>query len=378
MKWLVEKLESGVGVRLLSDCNILCHIVYGWTESKGRWIHMTIVPFSSKFQDAIVKTFTIPVEFLTDEERNLVFEKEVPNSSTEPSGSTGTNDRKADWSTLILCHACGAGNPVNATECIRCKKKLLPLVGFPPSVPTSPEQSKTSHSQDDETDALRALGLLGSIKILDLTDHQLLNSEKHPFRRKLWRWLLMPLCIVCLVFLVILLSIVIVKNTGVIIGGIISITIIGLLFKGVNYLIETQDLREARRDERNEERAKRERRKKQIQMNNDIEEIASAVKEQISSQEPIENVLPKINTKGYEYEAIAKAISSADSLKEAEKGRLFNNMEPDFISHILNYFNDSEKITILRYMNPGKREDVLMRFSLSKRSQLSEALNKKQ
>ena len=139
-------------------------------------------------------------------------------------------------------------------------------------------------------------------------------------------------------------------------------------------------MREPKREERNAERAKRAGIKKQIQLNKDVEVITSAIKKLVSSQKPIENFLPIINTKGYEsvvsvnYEAIAKAILSVDSLKETEKGRLFSNVEPDFISHILNYFNDSEKITILQQIEQGKRDDVLMRFSLSKRSQLREAL----
>lgn len=74
---LLKKLESGEGVRLLSDCKILCHIVYGWTESKGRWIRIAIVPFSSKLPDELVKTVVMPVEFLTAEERNMVFGTEA-------------------------------------------------------------------------------------------------------------------------------------------------------------------------------------------------------------------------------------------------------------------------------------------------------------
>lgn len=43
--------------------------------------------------------------------------------SAKFSDATGTSSKKADWSTIIVCDDCGAGNPVNATECIRCRGK---------------------------------------------------------------------------------------------------------------------------------------------------------------------------------------------------------------------------------------------------------------
>ena len=129
-------------------------------------------------------------------------------------------------------------------------------------------------------------------------------------------------------------------------------------------------------DEGNVERAKRiaERaeRKKQIHLNEDIEKISSAVKKQIDSQKPLENILLNIHIKNPE--AVAKAISTIDSLKDTEKGCLFNNMDIDFISHTLHYMKDSEKTAILQQLEPRKREDVLMRFPLHKRSHLRDAL----
>jgi hypothetical protein len=156
-----------------------------------------------------------------------------------------------------------------------------------------------------------------------------------------------------------------------VIGLIIALGFAVYLF----YLIETEDLREVRRDEKNKLLAQKESREKQIHLDKNAEEIANIIKEQISSQKPIENILLKINTKRYEYEAIAKAISSLNFLKEAERGRLLNNIDTDTISQILNYLSDSEKITILQQIDPRKREDILMRFPLSKRSRLRKDSN---
>jgi len=74
---LLEKLDKNTIHRGL-DCKILCHIVYGWTETSGRWVHMAIVPFfSSELPAELEKTVILPDEFLTDDERSLVFGKEA-------------------------------------------------------------------------------------------------------------------------------------------------------------------------------------------------------------------------------------------------------------------------------------------------------------
>lgn len=289
------------------------------------------------------------------EEAVKKMEKALPINSHQPVIYPDRLNGTADWSTIRLCHECGAGNPCNAVECIRCKKPL----------PQASKPTPTRHLTSAEI-----------ARILYKVGYQFPKSRKPSFGLKLWRWLyrwlLKPFCIICLVLIIILLSVagivLIVKNVHIIAGIIVFGLVFFLLIMGVNYLIETQDLREAKRDEKYAERAKRVRRKKQTQLNIDVERITSAIKKQLDSQELLENILPNIRTKNYE--AISKAVSSMDSLKDTEKGCLFNNMDPDFISHALTYFKDSEKITILQQIEPRKREDVLLRFSLPKRSQL--------
>ena len=122
-------------------------------------------------------------------------------------------------------------------------------------------------------------------------------------------------------------------------------------------------------DEGEAERMQRAETKKRVQLNRDIERITMLINRQLSSRGPLDNILPKISPG--KCEAIAKAISSIDSLNEADKERLFYNLGPDYIATILYYFNDSETEGILQQMEQRKRDDVLMRFPLQKRSRIS-------
>ena len=137
------------------------------------------------------------------------------------------------------------------------------------------------------------------------------------------------------------------------------------LFTIVLYLYHLWDEGEAEREKINIQRAEI---KRQVQLNRDSEKISMSINRQLSSRGPLENILPKISPG--KCEAIAKAISSIDSLNEADKVRLFYNLGPDYIATILHYFNDSEIEAILQHMKQEKRADILMRFPLQKRSRI--------
>ena len=114
--------------------------------------------------------------------------------------------------------------------------------------------------------------------------------------------------------------------------------------------------------------------KKRIQLNKEVERITNVTRKKIKRNTPIENILPIIRIK--DYEALAKAISTMDFIKDEDKGCLFIKMDPDFISKVLAYFSEAEEITILRQIERKKREEVLMRCSLYKRNRIESVLKK--
>jgi tetratricopeptide (TPR) repeat protein len=123
-------------------------------------------------------------------------------------------------------------------------------------------------------------------------------------------------------------------------------------------------------DERKAEQAKKDMRKKEIHLNKEVERVTNVIREKIARNTPIENILPNIRIE--DYETLAKAISTIGFFKDIDKGCLFKNMHPDFISKVLTYFSEDEEITILRQIEQKKREEVLMRYALhsSKRQRL--------
>ena len=274
---------------------------------------------------------------------------------------------KTDWSKIIACHACGAGNPINATECIKCKNKLF--------LPEQHVPMKPHVSQKDLEERKARISAIARFRprttaviSLDLTQA---SSKK-----KWWQKLLIACLIICSVSIVILLlivgSILVVTNIYKIAVFILAMLLFGGLAFVINYLIENADIREAKRDERNAKQAKKEMGKKQIHLDMEVERITNVIRKKVEKNKPLENILPNIRTK--DYEALAKAISTIDFIKDTDKGCLFKNMSPDFISKVLANFSEADEITILWQIEPEKRQDVLFRCSLSKRNRLESVL----
>lgn len=51
-----------------ANCAFFYHIIYGWTEKGGTWIHMAMIPIKRPSSIMIV----LPVEFLTEEEQRII------------------------------------------------------------------------------------------------------------------------------------------------------------------------------------------------------------------------------------------------------------------------------------------------------------------
>jgi hypothetical protein len=270
--------------------------------------------------------------------------------ATEPLKTSGSQTNEiCDWSRIIPCHACGAGNPCN------------------------PSSLRLTPTEIDMT--LYNVGF----------QYQLPVSGKHSFKRK-WRHRLEFFFLISLVLIVIssvLFALIqIVKNIDIIAAtipvalvvvlGVLALGFVWpLLGKGISYLIENAAIREARREEKYKER---ERKNKQIHLNKEVERITNVIKKKIEKNKPIENILPDIRTK--DYEALAKTISTIDFIKDTDKGCLFKNMSPDFISKVLVYFSEANEIAILRQIEPEKRKGILFRCSLSKRNRIESILEK--
>lgn len=355
--------------------NPRCH----WLHFQFFWNGTNFLVQFTLFPNKDVLDFTpmyhLPTDLLSDEDAQNVARnemqkapciKEKPEDASMKSKTIHQTSRDtADWSTTIHCHDCGAGNPVNATECIRCKKKLF-----------LPEQHVPMKPHVSQKDLEERKARISTIDRFRLRTNAVISPDltQASSKKKWWQKLLIACFIICSVSLAILLllagSIFIVTNIYK-----IAVFILGmLLFSGValiiNYLIETQDLREAKRDERNAEQAKEDMRKKQTHLDMEVERITNVIRKKVEKNKPLENILPNIRSK--DYEALAKAISSTDLIKD--KGCLFKNVNPDFISKVLTYLSEADEINILQQIEPEKRKDILFRCSLSKRNRLESVL----
>lgn len=306
----------------------------------------------------------------TEENQN-----ELRSNGPEPLKTSGLQANKVyDWSNIVSCQECGAGNPVNATECIKCKKKLSLR---------EPDSAKSLTLTKEE-----------NAKIVSMLNHQFLkipNIEKQvrldlssleieQFKNriepliepetKFLQWLYQHRLFLSVIFLFVLLLAVFIFREN-----LFKITIIALVIAGFIAfvsVIESEDIREAKRAERDAEQAKKDMRKKQTHLDMEVERITNVIRKKVEKNKPLENILPKVLSK--DYEALAKTISTIDFIKDTDKGRLFKNMSPDFISKILACFSEADEITILRQIESEKRKDVLMRCSLSKRARLESAM----
>ena len=90
------------------------------------------------------------------------------------------------------------------------------------------------------------------------------------------------------------------------------------------------------------------------------------------SDQCLEDILPSAHTS--DHEAVARAISSIDSLTDVDKARLFERKSVDFVSRVLAYLTEAEQIAIIQQIEGKRREDVLMRYSLSQRSRIKSQL----
>jgi hypothetical protein len=155
----------------------------------------------------------------------------------------------------------------------------------------------------------------------------------------------------------------------------VSITIAvitGILF--LSSMVESEDMREEKKTERDSKIAKKEMRNKQKHLNMEIERLKNLISKEVESNKPLENILPAVRPT--DYEVLAKTISKIDFIKNTDKGLLFKNMNPEFISKVLAYFSEADEINILREIEPEKRNEVLLRYSLSKRAMLESNLKK--
>jgi ribosomal protein L40E len=281
--------------------------------------------------------------------------------------SVAKSNETDDWSRIALCNECGAGNPGNATECIRCEKKLSLRAQHSSAKPVTPRE----------------------IVFVSGISNRVLFRGKKSSKKKWWQNLSGILLItfkVCLSIVllggVILLLLggvaLIAANIYKVMAFIVFLVVGSLLFAGfaymVNYLIESGDVRAAKRDARIAELDKKDMRKKQIRLGKEAERIAGVIKKKIGRNKPLESILPKMRTR--DHEALAQAISAIDFVKGTDKGLLFTRMDSDFISKVLTYCSESDEIVILRQIEPKEREYVLLRCSLSKRQRIESALKK--
>ena len=132
------------------------------------------------------------------------------------------------------------------------------------------------------------------------------------------------------------------------------------------------DIWAAERAKKDDEKARRHFKKREMRLDKNSESLKSSIKRQIDHGTPVESVLTSIETR--DYEVLARAVSTIDSIKDTEKGVLFKNMDTDLIFHVLSRLTEVEQIVILRQIDRSRREDILMRYPLSKRARLISAL----
>jgi len=72
------------------NCSVFYHIIYGWTQKSGTWMHMTMIPIKRPSPIMIV----LPVEFLTDQEERTI--------CVRTSSSRGFAARLLRWLRLML------------------------------------------------------------------------------------------------------------------------------------------------------------------------------------------------------------------------------------------------------------------------------------
>lgn len=368
----------------------------------AHWISMGSTPENSHLNLAVASKLELP-----ETERFLLIPHEL---AQEPLKKCNLQTNEIyGWSNVVLCQECGVSNPVNATECIQCKKKLLlpeqHVLAKPQISQTDIEERNarisTADGEGTQRCPVRKISpkkypspyqhpivkshILAKEKALKfIEEHEkdkkrvMEDLSKASSKKKWWQQLLIACFIICLVSLTIPLllagSILVVTNIYKIALFVLAILLFAGLVIAINFLIKNTDKWEAYRDERNAKLAKKEMEKKQAHLNMEVERITNVIRKKVEKNKPLENILPNVRAKNYE--AVAKAISSIDFIKNIDKGRLFENMNPDLISKFLTYLSETEEITLLRQIEPGKRKDILFRYSLSKRTRIESILEK--
>ena len=104
---------------LLEDSQRIDEAIEAWTA------YLTAASKDRREQESILEA----EKHLSLLKNRKVLEKHgVPYTTTSQLGKgslfAAKSDQKADWSTITPCQECGAGNPGNAIDCIRCGKRL--------------------------------------------------------------------------------------------------------------------------------------------------------------------------------------------------------------------------------------------------------------
>lgn len=288
----------------------------------------------------------------------------------QPVASVGEPEATHDWNQIVLCPKCGAGNPANAAECIRCKTRLRPRREPSSDEPRALSKDETAAVVQGirrlDVDMLRAMqsapsGPVGRTTKSYRSDESTAFLYLYRHRRILIVTFLVVICLACVMFrgeiaVIILLALI----------AFFAVVSLGFIMRGL-----AEDTVAEVTAKEDEEQARREREKRQVRLDREAQRIADAIKKRVDSHSTLAYILQDIRTR--DHEALAKAILRLD-LKAEEKGRLFRNMNPDFVSDVLGYLPEAEQIAMLRKMEGQKRDDILMRFALSKRTRLKGAI----
>lgn len=174
-----------------------------------------------------------PSSYVASEEAAQADTDQVPKNSLKDScrsvAHNGISDETLDWSTIMPCQECDAGNPCNAIRCIRCG------VSLPKATKPQPER------------------LLTRAEAADIFSKGHLNLGLSDFAYRTtwlgWVWkLFCTLCLTALAILLLLAAIVFALDNAL---ALIGIVVAGLiLVLGIHHLLENPDIREARRDEK--------------------------------------------------------------------------------------------------------------------------------
>ena len=288
----------------------------------------------------------------------------------QPRASAGKPKVSDDWSQIVLCNECGAGNPVNAAECIRCQTRLRPRREHSGDKPRPLSKEETvafvQGLRRHDADMLRAMQNATS-RPIERTKKSYRSNTSRVFVRVYEGRRIVVIALLLVLFLACI------ANRGdiaEIIGVALVICLVavslGLLVRGL-----AEDSLAGVEAKEDEEQARRGRERRQVRLDVKAHRLANTIEKKMGWHTPLESVLQKIRIT--DHEVLANAVSCLD-LKEEEKGRLFKNANPDLVSTVLGYLPEAEEIAILRHMEPQKRDDVLMRFSLSKRTRLKRAI----